>query len=43
MNRRPARKPFHRDFLHELRHADPLFWIVLALIPFFAFLRWLTG
>lgn len=41
MNRPPARKPFHRDFLDELRRGDPLFWIVLALVALFAFLGWL--
>lgn len=32
MNQEPPRKPFHPDFLDELKKGHPLFWLVAALI-----------
>lgn len=43
MTRKPFRKLGLRDFVADLRRADPTFWIVAALIALFSFLAWLTG
>lgn len=43
MNDRPPRKLGFADFLHDLRHAHPLFWVGAAIVVAIFLLRWLTG
>ena len=41
MHDKPPPKLGLRDFLRDLRRADPMFWIVAAIVALMCFLRWL--
>lgn len=42
MNDQPKPPLGFRDFLNDLRHADPLFWLVAALVALCFLGSWLT-